>query len=122
MFDRDHMRLSLKLTSEPANEPVATADAKNYLRVDTSDDDTLIASMVKAARNTVEGYTKRALITQTWALRLDAMPSFPGVYFFDSLGAIDLPKLPIQSITDIKTYSLSNVESVLTSDAYTCGS
>jgi len=42
--------MSLVITVEPAEEPVTTAEAKDHMRVDTSDDDTLIDGLITASR------------------------------------------------------------------------
>jgi len=44
---------------EPNFEPVTLAEAKNYLRVDTTEDDLLIASLIKTARRTCENLSNR---------------------------------------------------------------
>ncbi len=112
------MRKSLKLSSAPSVEPVTTAEAKSWLRVDTSTDDTMIDGLIETARVAVENYTKRALITQTWELRMDAPAVYSGLWFLSSLGAIDLPKLPIQSITSFKSYDDANTETTFSSASY----
>lgn len=113
-----HYRKSLKLLTAPTVEPVTVSEAKNFLRLDTSDDDTLIGTMIATARTAVENHTKRALITQTYEYKLDRLATIPGFWFINSQGEIDLPKVPIQSITSFKTYALDNTESTLSSAAY----
>lgn len=62
------------LLSAPALEPLTMAEAKAYLRVETGDDDAVIASLIAAARSHVEAMTRRALIAQTWRYVFDAWP------------------------------------------------
>ncbi|MFO1243110.1 MAG: head-tail connector protein [Rickettsiales bacterium] len=52
----------------PATEPLTLAEAKLYLRVDGSSEDTLITQLITAARETAEAYLRRSLITQQWKL------------------------------------------------------
>lgn len=71
--------MSIKLITAPTVEPISLDEAKLYLRIDTSPpsehpDDTLIRSLIAAARQKCEGFSNRAYITQTWDLRLDEFP------------------------------------------------
>ena len=54
------------LLSGPAIEPWSVAEAKSFLRAENDDDDTVIASLIAAARSHVEAMTRCALIAQTW--------------------------------------------------------
>jgi uncharacterized phiE125 gp8 family phage protein len=65
---------SLKRTTAPAVEPVTLAEAKNHCRVDTNADDALIQSYITTAREWVEDYIDRALVTQQLVMKLDAFP------------------------------------------------
>jgi len=65
---------SLVRATQPAVEPVTLSEAKTHLRVDVSDDDSLISAIVKAAREFVEEYLDRSLIHTQWTLRTDAFP------------------------------------------------
>ena len=58
--------MSFKLKTAPDVEPITLDDAKEHLRVDESDEDALIAALVKAAREHVESFTSQPLITQAW--------------------------------------------------------
>ena len=66
--------MSSILLTPPATEPLTLAEAKSYLRVETDDDDAVIAALVSAARSHVEAQTRRALISQTWRLVRDQWP------------------------------------------------
>jgi len=55
------------------------SDVKNYLKVDTSADDTLITTLISAARQAAESYLNMALITQTVTEKLDRLNS-PTLY------------------------------------------
>ena len=82
--------LSLSRQTAPAVEPVTVAEAKAHLRVDTSDDDTYIGTLVTAAREWVEAYLDRTLVNTQWRLRLERFP-------IDSQYPIDLPRPPVVS-------------------------
>ena len=101
--------MKLDLITAPAAEPISTAIAKAHLRVDFSTDDTLIDSLVVAAREYVEQVTGRALITQTWELLDDR---FKG-------RAIHLPNAPLQSVTSVKYIDTGGTEQTFSSGSYT---
>ena len=56
---------SVRTVVEPSVEPVSVAEAKSWLRIDSSDEDTLIAGLITMARRQVERMTGRALVEQT---------------------------------------------------------
>ncbi len=100
--------MGLVLVTGPAAEPVTVAEAKAQLRVDITDDDPLITSDILAAREMLERDTRRALITQTWDLVLDAFPA-------DALLTLPLPPLSsVVSVTykdqagNVQTFSADN--------------
>jgi hypothetical protein len=62
------------LIAGPGEEPVALAEAKAWCRIDSDDEDALVATLIAAARLHVEALTGRALVTQTWRLVLDHPP------------------------------------------------
>ena len=67
----------------------------------TSAEDTLITSLIKAARSYCEKFQNRAYITQTWELWLDEFPS---------LGYLMIPLPPLISIGSIKYYDVGDNE------------
>lgn len=66
--------IARKLYAAPSVEPVSLAEAKAHVRVDGSDEDSLLTALVSAARQHIETITWRALIDQTWDLYLDRFP------------------------------------------------
>ena len=97
------------LITPPALEPLTLAEAKDFLRLDTSDEDTLVAALIIAARQAVERDTRRALITQTWRIVLDA---------WSDLTTFKIPLAPFLSLGPIRTYDAASVASVLSAGAY----
>ena len=102
------MVYGLTVSSQPAVEPVSVSEAKTHLRVETSDDDTYIGSLISAARQLVELQTRRTLITQSFELTLDRFPQ----------GAIRIPRSPVQSITSIVYLDENGDEQTLDSSLY----
>jgi uncharacterized phiE125 gp8 family phage protein len=60
--------MAIEVTTQPAVEPLTTAEAKAHLRVDLTHEDNLIDAAVIAARTYVENFTRLKLITQTVTL------------------------------------------------------
>jgi uncharacterized phiE125 gp8 family phage protein len=87
--------MPLILTSGPAAEPVALAEAKAHLRVDAAAEDMLIASLIVTSRLHVEAAASLALITQSWSYLLDRWPRSP---------SLRLPLRPVQSIDAVRLY------------------
>ena len=55
----------IQQVSESGSEPITTAEAKTYLEVDFTDDDTLIASLITTAREYIESYCNVSLTAKT---------------------------------------------------------
>lgn len=89
--------MTIEVTSGPASEPVTLTEAKNHLKVDFTEDDSLISALISAARQASEDYTERSFFTQTKVMYLD---SFPDV--------IKLYQGPFQSVTSIQYYNSDN--------------
>src|ERR1035437_40652 len=66
--------MSSLLLTAPAIEPLSLAEAKAFLRVETSDDDDVICALIAGSRIHVEAQTRRALITQSWRISADVWP------------------------------------------------
>ena len=99
--------MSLSLTTPPAVEPVTLDDAKAHLKVDTTDDDALITSLISAARARAEWHTGHAFVTQSWTLWLDGWP-----------GIIEIPLPPLQSVASVTAYALDDSATVLDAATY----
>jgi len=101
--------MAIVLTAPPAQEPVALADAKLYLRVDVADDDALINSLITGARSELERGLGRALITQSYTYLLDAWPA--GF-------AVNLPIAPVQSVDQVRVYAVDGSFTVISPSRY----
>ncbi len=102
--------MAAQLTGAPAVEPVCLADAKEHLKVDHLDEDHLIVGLLAAARQSIEGMTGLALITQAWSVFFDAWP--------DS-GVIELPIAPVQSVSSVTVFDGDGTPNVVDPSSYT---
>lgn len=84
--------LHLRTYTAPTEEPVSLAEMKLHLRVDHSDEDALIASLITAAREQCELEARRTFCTATLEQRLDRWPA---------MGGCSLLRGPVQNITSI---------------------
>ena len=88
------------LLAPPALEPITLADAKGWLRLDTSAEDDLVSVLIVSARMIVEATTRRMLLTQSWRLVFDGWPQN---------GIVRIPLAPFQSLTAMRVYDANNV-------------
>ena len=102
--------MALKLLSEPAVEPISLAETKVHLRVDASDEDAFIASLITTARLQVETALNLALITQQQQWLADHWPAG---------GILELPVRPLQSVDAIRVYDSEDVVRLLDPTSYT---
>ena len=101
--------MALVMTAAPAAEPISLADTKAHLRVDGTDEDTLISSLIVAGRVLVERSLGLALITQGWSYFLDAWPH---------RGCISLPLLPVQAVSGVTVHDDDGGSTVLDVGGY----
>lgn len=115
-------------TVPPAAEPVALADVKLQARIDTTADDTLVTNLITGARQWVEQYTGRALITQTWQFYMDVWPGVPEPWWdgvrerpitaLDSVQYVHLPRPPLASVNSIQYFDNCDNATVWPSSNY----
>lgn len=100
--------MGLQLIAPAGERPVSVEQAKLWCRIDGDDEDELLADLVLAATNFVEEWLGRSLLTQSWALTLDA--------FGDQ---ILLPRGPVQEITEVGYSDAAGADQVLSDNTYT---
>lgn len=98
------------ITTGPASEPVTIDEAKTHLRVDSDDENTLIQSLISAARAKVEQETGRSLLTQTVFVAWDEFPAS---------GCLDLPLYPAASVSSVRYIDTDGALQTWPSDNYT---
>lgn len=94
---------NLALVQAPTELPISKQDAKDHLRYEDDEEDSLVNSLIAAATDYAESFTRRRFITQTWKLLLDDFPRCQQDYAFP--GEILLPYPPLQSVTHVKHYN-----------------
>lgn len=97
----------MELITAPSVEPVTLEEAKAHLRVSNSYEDDLISALIVSAREFVEGYTGRALITQTRKVYMDRF--YP---------VISLPYPKLQTVSSIKYIDENGTEQTVDSSIY----
>lgn len=85
--------MSYHLVTAPAVEPLSLAEARDWLKIDGNQDDTVIAALIVSARLAIEAATGLMLISQRWSLRLDAWPH---------TGVLALAHAPLQSVVALR--------------------
>lgn len=100
--------MPLVLVTPPESEPVSVPEALTHLRVEGWEDADHVAALIATARQYVEDYTWRALVTQTWELALDEFPE----------GAIELAKGRLASVTSVRYVDTAGVEQTLAPAGY----
>ncbi|MCZ7893438.1 head-tail connector protein [Agrobacterium salinitolerans] len=87
--------MTYALIHPPQAEPLTLAEAKAHLRLDSGDEDALIAALIRTAREHLERTTGLCLIRQTWRLYLDRWPEN---------GVILIGRTPVQAIETILVF------------------
>lgn len=98
----------LRRVTAPASEPVSVSEAKLYLRVDSTAEDTLIGDLITAARMVAEGWLKQSLIAQTWKLAFD-----DGVK-----NSVFLPMGPVTSIASVVAFAQDGGSQAVSANGY----
>jgi uncharacterized phiE125 gp8 family phage protein len=101
--------MALVLLAAPAVEPVTLAEAKAWLKVDVTDDDAVIGTVVTAARQWLEARLRILMISQKWRWILDAWPAAP---------ILQLPANPLRSVDAMRVYSAAGVPTALATTSW----
>lgn len=98
---------SLKVNTLATNPLFTTADAKDFLKVDTTADDTLIDNLIKAATQSCEIYTNRYFLDTLVTQYADKWVDIENLY-----------KSPVSAITHIKYYDSDDSLQTLAGTVY----
>jgi hypothetical protein len=107
-----NLLLDTEILQDYTTEPVSVATAKAYMKVNFSDDDTLIESLIKNARIWLENYTGKAYGTRSIKLTIEMTAGewydLPGpVQSVDSITSVDYGDCPANTLlgSQIRVYA-----------------
>jgi uncharacterized phiE125 gp8 family phage protein len=81
----------IKINTTLGSEIITTTEVKNYVRIDTTADDALIATMITQARIWAENFISRDIVSKNRTYYIDRTDT----------GLFDLPFSPVASISEI---------------------
>ena len=90
--------MAIKLITAATTNAITTSEAKSHLRVDSSDDDTYVGTLIVAAQRQVEAFTNLKLNDTVYELHLSKFPKHE----------IVLPFSPLKTLTSITYYDGDN--------------
>lgn len=101
------------LLAAPSLEPVSLADAKAWMRIDSNDEDQLLSALIASARMTLEAYTRRFFVTQSWRMRLDRWPA-------QTLRrkTLAVPFAPFRNVAAIRVFDSEDAAQTLAAETY----
>lgn len=118
------MPLTLQSVQGPIDEPITIPELKAHLRLDTDALDTLLRIYLAAAREMVELFTRRQLLTAQYELSLDYFPWHPWralpSYQYDIAWRerIDVPRPPLQAVDALRYLDGANLWQVVDPSLY----
>jgi len=118
--------MGLSVITPPSSEPVTLAELRAQLKSDSTDDDTYVSALGVAARESVESFTRRALMLQTLLLTRrsfydkDAPRSLLRELGCRRAGplSVQLPRPELHDVEWVKYYDTDNVLQTLDASKY----
>jgi uncharacterized phiE125 gp8 family phage protein len=102
--------MSLILITPPTATPISIQEIRAQCRVDSADEDALLAAYVRAATDAVEQMTGLRLLTQEWEYSVDGFP--------ERCGWLRLPLAPLFALTSIVYLDTQGVAQTLPVTTY----
>jgi uncharacterized phiE125 gp8 family phage protein len=87
--------MTYALITPPTAEPISLAELKAHLRVDGGDEDALLASLIRVARQYLERMAGLALVSQGWRLYLGRWPES---------GVVEIARGPVLSVDAVRAF------------------
>ena len=117
----------LKIHTAETAYAVTQAEIKAWNKIDSSDDDTVVALIERAVHNWAKDFTNRSLTSITYQLFIDTVdaidiPIQEGFYIgtdvFMNPRTILLPRSPVSSVTHVKYYDDNDSATTFSSSKY----
>ena len=118
------MRDNPRITTAPISEPVTLIEAKNFLRVDGTSDDSYITDLIETSRVMLENILHRTMFTTTLTLTKKDLPlsydyNAEAEYYDIAPNEIYLPHGLVKSVTSVKYTDNSGTVTTVTPSDYT---
>lgn len=97
-----------KVKTEPTIEPVSVAEVKEFARIDGTEEDGFIDTLISTVRWNAESYLGRSFIQQTIRMVMDFWPDT----------VVKLPRPPLISVDKVATINEDDEETEYSSDYY----
>lgn len=111
--------ISVQIDSTTGSEIVSSSELKDFARIETSDDDTIVANLIFAARQKCEAIINRDIVAKTRSLFISNIQT-SGEYgnLYARRSKIVLPYAPINSITSVQTQASDGSLSSISYEAF----
>lgn len=93
--------MAVSLVTGPTSRPITLDEVKRHLRIETSDDDLYLESLIDAGIAHLESVSGLKLITQTWRQYLDELPE---------QNTVRLAVYPVRSLTSVVYFDANGDE------------
>lgn len=100
-----------RCTTAPVAEPLSLPQALAHLRVDDTESNDYVTSLITVARQAAEDRTERSLMLSIWTLRLPAFPAANG-------GRIELLRPPIVNVTSVQYLDTAGILQTVPPSSY----
>ena len=115
MYLNPDLQGDLVLVTNPTTKVVSVADVKSHLRIDTSDEDTLLGLYIDAATEMAENFCGRHFIKHEYRLYFDSVTSVASLVYPDcTLDVIN----PVKWIDNDSDSQFASTKAHI--DAYSC--
>lgn len=97
------MRPHYSLLTAPTTEPITLEEVSAHVRIDSTDDQDYLESLIAVSREYVDGVTGRVSMRSTWKVVADSWESLFGAWYSQQLAA--LFRTPLVSVQSVKYYA-----------------